>query len=163
MRTRSPSSVADARGASTIIGSGTVIVDPAGNYALEVHQYVDRDSSGRSDEIVSPEIGAQRLNEFTQWAKQHNKRGFLGEFAVANSRFAPGDIGAETLTNMLDHMDQNADVWLGWTWWAAGPWWGEYLFSIQPIRLGHPDQQDRPAMRALETRLAGARDRAAPP
>jgi hypothetical protein len=23
-------------------------------------------------------------------------------------------------------------VWNGWTWWAAGPWWGNYIFSVEP-------------------------------
>jgi endoglucanase len=33
---------------------------------------------------------------------------------------------------MLAYMQANADVWAGWTWWAAGPWWGGYIFTIEP-------------------------------
>jgi endoglucanase len=45
-------------------------------------------------------------------------------------------------------------VWMGWAWWAAGPWWGEYMFSLEPTNLGKPDQADRPAMDLLERHLA---------
>jgi len=23
-------------------------------------------------------------------------------------------------------------VWIGWTYWAAGAWWGDYQFSVHP-------------------------------
>ena len=23
-------------------------------------------------------------------------------------------------------------MWNGWTWWAAGPWWGNYIFLLEP-------------------------------
>jgi endoglucanase len=33
---------------------------------------------------------------------------------------------------MLTYVEANSDVWSGWTWWAAGPWWGSYMYSIEP-------------------------------
>ena len=33
---------------------------------------------------------------------------------------------------MLGYMNENADVWQGWTYWAAGAWWGDYPMSIEP-------------------------------
>ena len=45
------------------------IVDPAHNFAFEVHQYLDGDSSGTSAQIVSPTIGSQRLASFTSWLR----------------------------------------------------------------------------------------------
>ena len=30
-------------------------------------------------------------------------------------------------------MEANSDVWIGWTWWAAGEEWPfDYLFNLQP-------------------------------
>jgi endoglucanase len=30
-------------------------------------------------------------------------------------------------------MQANSDVWVGWTYWAAGPWLSpDYLFNIEP-------------------------------
>jgi hypothetical protein len=45
-------------------------------------------------------------------------------------------------------------VWLGWTWWAAGPWWGNYQFTLEPTNLGQPSQADRPAMPLLRSHIA---------
>jgi len=131
------------------------VVDPRNNYAYDVHQYLDTDSSGSSSNIVSPTIGQERLVQFTNWLKTNDRRGFLGEFAVANSRIGTGgtQIGDEAIDNMLDYMEANDDVWLGWTWWAGGPWWGNYMFSLEPTNLGQPSQADRPAMGVLAEHL----------
>ena len=39
---------------------------------------------------------------------------------------------------MTTRLLKNKDVYLGWTWWAAGPWWGSYFTSLEP---GVGDQQ----------------------
>jgi endoglucanase len=129
----------------------TNIVDPANNYVFEVHQYLDNDSSGGSATIVNANIGVTRLTAFTAWLRANKKRGFLGEFAVANSTIGSDgtQIGDEALTNMLSYIAANADVWEGWTWWAAGPWWGEYMFTLEPTSLGQPGQADRAVMPVL--------------
>jgi endoglucanase len=130
------------------------IVDPANNYAYDVHQYLDDNGSGTSPTIAGndPTIGVQRLTAFTNWLKANNRRGFLGEFAVANSTIgnSASQIGDETLINMLDYIENNSDVWLGWTWWSGGPWWGNYMFNLDPTNLGTPTQQDRAAMAVLQ-------------
>lgn len=28
--------------------------------------------------------------------------------------------------------DFHADVWQGALWWAAGPWWGDYMYGLEP-------------------------------
>ena len=122
------------------------ITDPGDNFAFEVHQYLDSDSSGTSATIVSPTVGAERLAAFTQWCRSNNRRGFLGEFAVANSTIGAG-IGDEAISNLLASIEQNADVWLGWTWWAAGPWWANYMFTLEPTSNYTVDQ---PAMAVLK-------------
>ena len=116
------------------------IVDPANNVVFEVHQYLDSDSSGTTTNIVNANIGVTRISAFTSWLRTNNKRGFLGEFAVANSTVGSGAtlIGDEALTNMLSYIATNADVWEGWAWWAAGPWWGEYMFTLEPLNLNQP-------------------------
>ncbi|MCB1543043.1 MAG: glycoside hydrolase family 5 protein, partial [Rhodoblastus sp.] len=46
---------------------------------------------------------------------------------------------------MLAHMADNADVWTGWAYWAAGAWWPkDYPLSIEP-----KDGEDRPQMKVL--------------
>lgn len=103
------------------------ITDPGNNYAYEVHQYLDSDSSGENSACVSSTIGAERLADFTSWLKQNGKKGFLGEFAGGNNTTCE-----TAVTGMLAYMQNNSDVWIGWTWWAAGPWWGSYIFTLEP-------------------------------
>lgn len=115
--------------ATTMLG----ITDSGNNYAFEVHQYLDSDSSGNSDTCVSTTIGSERLAAFTNWLKTNNKRGFLGELAGGNNTTCQSAI-----TNQLQYLTNNSSVWIGWTWWAAGPWWGSYRFTLEPS--GSTDQ-----------------------
>ncbi|KAJ3500849.1 hypothetical protein NLJ89_g9609 [Agrocybe chaxingu] len=62
----------------------------------------------------------------TQWLKDTGFKGFLGEMgAGSNSQCIAAIRGA--LCTM-----QTSGVWIGFTWWAAGPWWGTYFQSIEP-------------------------------
>ena len=77
-------------------------------------------------------IGASshRANELvglTDWLRSHGRRGFLGEFAGANNANCHAAI-----VSAMNYLDTNNDVWLGWSWWAAGPWWGDYMYSLEP-------------------------------
>ena len=130
----------------TTTDNGTVMLgvrDPLDRWAYDVHQYLDADSSGGGPEAVSPTIGAERLALFTAWCRAHRRRAFLGEFAGADD-----PIARAATEGMLAAMERDRDVWLGWTWWAAGPWWGDYMFSLEP-RNG----RDRPQMAWLRPHL----------
>lgn len=110
------------------------IKDPAKNYAIEVHQYLDGNSSGTSTEVV-PESGTARLATFTAWARKNKVKGFLGEFG-----FPQSPEGLAEGRAMVEYMAQNSDAWLGWTAWAAGAWWGPYMFSLEPDGSGDKPQ-----------------------
>jgi endoglucanase len=121
--------------------------DPGNNYAFEVHQYMDADSSGASDTCVSATIGAERLAPFTSWLHSQGKRGFLGEVGGGDN---PTCVAA--VSGALAHLEQNADVYLGWTSWAAGPWWGTNR-SLEPN-----GSVDKAQMDGLEAYLQCASD-----
>lgn len=92
-----------------------------------MHQYLDSDGSGTSDVCVNTTIGQNRIEDATQWLQQNGKLGFLGEFAGgANS------VCQSAVTGMLDYLQENGNVWLGASWWSAGPWWADYIFSMEP-------------------------------
>jgi endoglucanase len=112
-------------GNAQVLGSG--IVDPSNNFASEVHQYLDSDGSGTSSTVVSTEIGVERLTAITQWAEATGNKLFLGEFGVASD---PTSLTA--MNNMLAYMAQHTDVWEGGTYWAAGPWLDNYMYSTEP-------------------------------
>ncbi|PPU85684.1 cellulase [Xanthomonas populi] len=134
---------------STVAGQSNAVAlasirDPLNRYAIEVHQYLDTDSSGTSAGCVSSTVGAERLRSFTQWLRINHKRGFLGEFGTANNA-----ICNSALNGMLGYMEANSEVWIGWAFWAAGAWWNQtYPFNV------HPDAQgrDKPQMTILSAR-----------
>jgi len=115
----------------------------AQHYAIEVHQYLDSDGSGGSGVCVSTTIGSQRLQSFTAWLRLNGRRGFLGEFAGARNATCYA-----ALDDMLNYIDGKTDVWLGWTYWSAGPWWEEYQYTLEPS-----SGVDRPQMQYLSGHL----------
>ncbi len=120
------------------------IVDPANNYVYELHQYLDSNYSGTHPECKNESIGVTTLTGVTNWLRQNNKKGFLGEFGAGSD---PTCLAA--LEAMLKYMDDNRDVWVGWTYWAAGAWPPSYFTSVQPV-----NGQDRPQMAVLLRHLS---------
>jgi endoglucanase len=101
------------------------VVDSANNCAYEVHQYLDSDSSGTHTTCVSATIGSERIMSFMTWLASNNKKGFLGEFgagATADTQ-AQDQTCATALDSMLSLIESRPDLWLGWSYWAGGPWW----------------------------------------
>jgi endoglucanase len=112
------------------------------NFMFEVHQYLDPDSSGTDPQSYAPGAGEARLRAFTDWARARACRGFLGEFGFA----LPA--GRTEAGAMLAHLAANSDVWKAYAYWAGGPWWGDYAFSIEPGKDG-----DKPQMALLRAHL----------
>ncbi|NYF23159.1 endoglucanase [Xanthomonas sp. JAI131] len=120
------------------------IEDPVENLVFEVHQYLDQDYSGTSADCVSASIGSEKLQAFTQWLRANGYKGFLGEFGASSNATCMA-----ALDDMLGYVHDNADVWLGWTAWAAGAWWKtDYAFNLQP----NQDGTDKPQMSVLSAR-----------
>jgi endoglucanase len=128
-------------GAHSWISSGNTrmgeVSDPANNFAFDVHQYLDGDSSGTSPEAVSDTIGSERIQEFQKWARQKGFKGFLGEF-----NGGPNKTSYNALNDLCREMAANSDVWLGWTAWAGGRLWPEnYFFNLEPKANGQQREQ----------------------
>jgi endoglucanase len=121
--------------------------DPDGALAIELHQYLDADSSGTSVDCVTPRDAAARLQPATDWLRTRHLHGFLGEFAASAKPSCLASLDA-----LLSVLDRNRDVWIGWTDWAAGPWWGNYMFSVQP-----KDGKDAPQTGILVRHMVAAR------
>lgn len=101
--------------------------DPAGNFVYEIHQYLDRDSSGSNPGCTSARIGRERLERVTLWLRQQRAQAILGEFGADRS---PTCLAA--LDDLMSFLRENGDVWVGWNYWAGGDWWGDYHYSVQP-------------------------------
>ena len=128
------------RAGNTVMGG---IRDPADNFAIEVHQYLDDDSSGTTGDTVSETIGSERLQAFQTWAREKKFKAFLGEFGAG-----PEPQNLKALENIVREVENNRDIWIGWTAWAAGPWWPD----SDPLRLSADSKGQIPPQ---TKRLAG--------
>ena len=135
-------------GAHSWVSSGNAQImlgvnDPGNNYVYEVHQYLDSDYSGTHTTCVSTTVGSTALAAITSWLGQNSRRAFLGEFGGSTNQTCLSAIG-----DLLGTIDQHTDVWMGWAYWAAGPWWGNSTMVIEP-----QNGQDRPQMAVLSEHL----------
>jgi len=108
-----------------VVGGG--VRDPGNNYAFEVHQYLDANGSGTGKDVVSENIGVERIQAITKWAEDTGHDLFLGEVGVGRDQKS-----LTALDKMLDYMEQHQDAWDGASYWAGGPWWGDYMYSADP-------------------------------
>jgi endoglucanase len=113
------------------------IVDPRDNFAFDVHQYFDSDSSGTKPDAMSGTIGSERIEAFQAWARQNGFKAVLGEFNGGRNR-----TGYNALNDLCQELTANADVWLGWAAWAGGPRWpDDEMFNLEPWRDGRIREQ----------------------
>jgi endoglucanase len=117
--------------------------DPLNRAILDVHQYTDSDYSGTHSATTG--AGCRPADEFnskferlSEWANTHKQKLFLGEFGVPRSEEC-----IQTLTRFLELMDNTH--WHGWTYWAAGSWWGNY-----PLALSGTNQPMAPQWNPLK-------------
>jgi endoglucanase len=119
-------------GAWTWVSSGNAaslvsLKDPSNKLIYQMHQYLDADGSGTSADCVSETIFQERLVAATNWLKQNKKLGLIGEYAGGSNAKC-----IKALQGGLSYMKANSDVWTGAVWWAAGPWWGDYMYNMEP-------------------------------
>ncbi|MBO9096840.1 MULTISPECIES: glycoside hydrolase family 5 protein [unclassified Rhizobium] len=118
------------------------VTDPLDFYAYEFHQYLDADWSGTHALCEGTDKARTGIADVTNWLRQNHKRGFLGEFGAAGNQPC-----LDGLQSMLDILGKNSDVWLGWSYWAAGDWWPE----SEPLNVQPRKTPDRPQMALLAT------------
>jgi hypothetical protein len=92
------------------------LTDPAGNLAIDIHEYLDQDFSGGHTECTQDP--ATNLAGVTVWLREHKLKAFITEFGGSNTTAC-----TTMLNGILDYMAANEE-YIGWTAWAAGPFWG---------------------------------------
>jgi len=90
--------------------------DPLKNTAIDIHEYLDQDFSG--GHTACTQDAAKNLAGVTAWLKQNKLKAFITEFGGSNTTAC-----MTMLNDMLDYMAKNEE-YIGWTAWAAGPFWG---------------------------------------
>jgi endoglucanase len=104
--------------------------DPAVRIVYEAHQYFDLDHSGTykvgySLNGATPDRGVAWVRPFVDWLKQHDQRGIITEFGVPNNDARWLELAQELLAFLAQER-------IPWTYWAGGPWWGNYPLSAEP-------------------------------
>ncbi|WP_312224512.1 glycoside hydrolase family 5 protein, partial [Stutzerimonas nitrititolerans] len=100
--------------------------DPKNNLIYEAHLYLDKDFSGsyaNRGAVYNPMTGVDRAKPFVEWLRKHRLQGFIGEHGAPD--YSPSAIVATD--NLLKYLGQNC---IPSTYWAAGPWWGDYALSL---------------------------------
>lgn len=100
--------------------------DPLKRTLIEVHQYADRNYSGTGKTCVAVGDLTPMFDAISQWARANGQKLFLAEFGT------PADPSCLAALDAMLAKTQDTQVWGGWTYWAAGKWWGAYPLSIEP-------------------------------
>ncbi|KAF2028343.1 glycoside hydrolase [Setomelanomma holmii] len=95
----------------------TAITDSLDNFAFDMHLYFDNDTSGTHEDCTL--AAPTNILPATAWLKENNYTAFLSDFGARSNPTC-----FETLNNTLMHLE-NSGVLVGWTYWSAGPLWGE--------------------------------------
>ncbi len=104
------------------------------NLAFDMHEY-------RNTEFATY---ADQMEVVTTWAMAQNKRLFLSEFGVEKT----DPSGQSALDSLLDYLDANADVWLGWTPWDDAEDDNDHPFTLTVKDPTTQDREDGPQLKA---------------
>ena len=103
--------------------------DPGRNFAFELHQYLDKDSSGTQGTCTAG--SAKRVDAALSWAEQLSVPLFFGEIAAGASATCETEYDA-----VLQKLNASPAV-IGWTAWGGGRWWNtSYMFRLAPVSGG---------------------------
>lgn len=124
------------------------LMDPLKNLGFQVHLYFDQNDGGGATDIVSVNVGVDRMKGAIAWARSKGLRLFLAEVGLS----ASNALAAGAWKNLATLLNANSDVVAGFTWWAAGPpaWWSAYQFTLCPS-----GGKDSPQMALIAADLAG--------
>ncbi|EPS38995.1 hypothetical protein H072_7244 [Dactylellina haptotyla CBS 200.50] len=120
-------------------GSGALlnaITNPGGsktNLVFDVHKYLDSDNSGTHTDCVTNGISAA-FQPLATWLRSVGRQALLSETGGGNV-----DSCVTYVCQMLDFLNANNDVYLGWTSWAAGGWQASWNYVLTEVPNGNTD------------------------
>ena len=128
----------DYTSAASFISNGSgdalkTVTNPDGSttgLVFDVHKYLDSDGSGTNAECVTDNISAA-FQPLASWLRQNNRQAFLSETGGGNTASCQ-----QHLCAALNFINQNSDVYVGYTSWAAGSFDTSYVLSDTPTNNG---------------------------
>ncbi len=97
------------------------IKDPINHYAINVHQYFDSDHSGTQLNCTS--LPVEKIKSFIAWADKYQLRFMVTELGGADAGHCQ-----PMIKDFLTLIHGSSQL-LGWTLWAGGRHWGDYMLS----------------------------------
>jgi len=94
------------------------------NLIFELHQYFD--SAGGQYSYCN-DVLASKFETTGDYLRSIGRQAFIGELGGGN-----GQDCIDIICPVLDVLNDYADVFIGWTSWAAGNWWPDYELSEVP-------------------------------
>jgi endoglucanase len=94
------------------------------NLVFELHQYFDKEG-GKNTYCNDPL--ASKFASVAQYLRSNKRQAFIGELGAGN-----GQDCIDIVCPVLDVLNNNGDVFIGWTSWAAGNWWKGYELTEVP-------------------------------
>jgi endoglucanase len=128
------------------------ITDPQNHTVIDIHQYFDGRNGGTM-QSCEPGSGSFALNTVTEWARSQKKQLFFGEFG-----FGANKVCYQEVCKVLNFIEKNADVWVGWAYFAAYAGADPYnkpdtfWYNIDPTDFENPT--DDPRMDVLKKFLS---------
>ncbi|KAF9737997.1 Endoglucanase EG-II [Paraphaeosphaeria minitans] len=118
-------------------GSGAAlaaVTNPDGsnsNLIMDVHKYLDSDNSGTHTECVKDNI-SNAFQPLADWLRSNNRQAILTETGGGNTQSCQ-----QYMCSQLKYLNQNADVYIGHTGWAAGGFASSYELNETPTQNGN--------------------------
>ncbi|KAF2501930.1 cellulase-domain-containing protein [Lophium mytilinum] len=97
------------------------------NLIFDVHQYLDSDSTGTHASCTTNGIQGS-FAPLTAWARKQKRQVFLSEIGGGSNDSSC----IQYLSQTLSYLNDNSDVFLGWTTWGAGSFKQSYVLSETP-------------------------------
>jgi endoglucanase len=94
------------------------------NLVFEVHQYFD--GEGGTTTVCTDDVSTQ-FEDLATYLRSIGRQVFVGEMGGGN-----GQDCIDIICPILDILNDNSDVFIGWTSWAAGNWPDSYELSEMP-------------------------------
>lgn len=109
---------------------------------FDVHKYLDSDNSGTTTNCVTNNID-NAFAPLAQWLRQNNRKAVLTESGGGNT-----DSCLRYFCEQIKYLNQNSDVYLGYTGWSAGSFDSTYELVLTPTWNGN-GWTDRPLTKCL--------------
>lgn len=100
------------------------------NLIFDVHQYLDASYSGVQSACAYNNVW--EFNSLATWLRSNGRQAILTETGGGGS----SDSCLEKLCQQFDALNDNSDVYLGWTAWSAGSFKSTYKLALTPTLDG---------------------------